>query len=178
MSNRWITEERLNSLPAGYRVREMGQGSARPKAPAKRAPSATPAALPPGAVPAAPAPKGMQLMQAKGRMAKGEMNATEAKYAAHLDQLRLAGDVLWWEFEAIKLQLAPDTTLTVDFSVMLADGTLEMHDVKGAKAIYTDDAKVKMKVAASKFPFVFRVVFPVKKADGGGWNIELVGRAQ
>lgn len=178
MSNRWITEERLNSLPAGYRVREMGQGGARLKAPARRDQNATPAALPPGAIATKPAPTGMQLMQAKGRLAKGTMNATETKYAAHLDQLRLAGDVLWWKFEAIKLQLAPDTTLTVDFVVLLADGTLEMHDVKGAKAIYADDAKVKMKVAASEFPFVFRVVFPVKKADGGGWNIERVGRAE
>ena len=114
-------------------------------------------------------------MQAKGRLAKGTMNATEARYAAYLDQLRLAGEVLQWKFEAIKLQLAPDTTLTPDFMVMLADGSLEMHDVKGAKAIYTDDAKVKMKVAAREFPFVFRVVFPMKKADGGGCNIEVVG---
>lgn len=178
MSKRWITEDALNKLPAGYRVREMGQAGARPKTPANRAQNATPAALPPGAITKAPASTGMQLMQAKGRLAKGKMNATEAKYAAHLDQLKLVGEVLQWKFEAIKLQLAPDTTLTVDFMVMLADGTLEMHDVKGAKAIYTDDAKVKMKVAASEFPFVFRVVFPVKKADGGGWSIERVGPAE
>ncbi|MDG9809466.1 MULTISPECIES: DUF1064 domain-containing protein [Pseudomonas] len=175
MTKRWMSEEQLNNLPPGYKVRETGRAGAQARRPAGRSADA-----PPPIAPAAPAAEptksgGLAVMQAKGRLAKGTMNATEARYAAYLDQLRLAGEVLQWKFEAIKLQLAPDTTLTPDFMVMLADGSLEMHDVKGAKAIYTDDAKVKMKVAAREFPFVFRVVFPMKKADGGGWNIEVVG---
>jgi hypothetical protein len=156
-------------------ARALGGATSVPKSPARkpvRAADAPPPVLAP--IAAAPKPTGMQRMQAKGRLPKGEMNATETKYAGHLDELRLAGEVLWWKFEAITLTLAPKTTLTVDFSVMLADGSFEMHDVKGAKAIYTDDAKVKMKVAAQMFPFVFRVVFPVAKGEGGGWNIEEV----
>lgn len=175
MSNRWITEERLNNLPPGYKVREMGRAGAKPRRAAARSEDAPPPVVPSASTAAPAKAGGLATMQAKGRLAKGTMNATETRYAAYLDQLRLAGEVLQWKFEAIKLQLAPDTTLTPDFMVMMADGSLEMHDVKGAKAIYTDDAKVKMKVAAKEFPFVFRVVFPVKKTDGGGWNIEVVG---
>ena len=107
-------------------------------------------------------------------MKTGEMNGTEAAYAAHLEARKQAGEVLWYEFEAIKLKLSDNTHLTVDFSLMLADGTLELHDVKGSKAIYQDDAKVKMKWAAQRYPFVFRVAFPKKKKDGGGWDIEEV----
>ena len=174
MAQRWITEERLNSLPPGYRVREQGKGANRPHTPARRAQEAPPPALPPSAMPSTPEPTAMERMQAKGRLAKGDMNATEARYAAHLNERKLVGEVLWWKFEAIKLVLAPETSLTVDFAVMLADGTLEMHDVKGSKSIYTDDAKVKMKIAADQYPFVFRVAYPKRKAQGGGWDIEAV----
>lgn len=111
-------------------------------------------------------------LHALGRKKKGEMNATEAKFANYLRGLEMAGDILWWKHEGIKLQLADNTTLSVDFNVMYADGLLVMIDVKGAKAIIEEDAKVKMKVAAEQFPFVFRYAFPRQKKDGGGWIIE------
>lgn len=175
MSKRWMSEEQLSNLPAGYKVREMSRAGAQSKRPPARSEDAPPPVAPAAAAAEPSKSGGMAAMQAKGRLAAGTMNATEAKYAAYLGQLTLAGDVLWWKFEPVKLLLAPQTTLTPDFMVMLADGSLEMHDVKGAKAIYTDDAKVKMKIAAQEYPFVFRVVYPVKKADGGGWSIEVVG---
>lgn len=176
MTKRWISEEHLKSLPADMTRRALG--GAAPAPTARKAPSrATPKAvqIPEPVVATTPAPTAKQRMQAKGRLPKGEMNATETRYATHLAELKLAGDVLWWRFEPVKLLLAPLTTLTPDFMVMLADGSLEMHDVKGAKAIYEDDAKVKMKVAAKDYPFVFRVVFPKAKKDGGGWLVEEVG---
>jgi hypothetical protein len=111
-------------------------------------------------------------LHALGRLADGEENATEKRYAAHLEQRKQAGEILWYLFEGIKLKLAPKTFLTVDYAVMSSDGQLEMHDVKGARAIFSDDAKVKMKVAADKFPFVFKVAFPKKARDGGGWDVE------
>lgn len=111
---------------------------------------------------------------ALGRLKRGEMNATERDYGAELEQRRRAGEVLWYRFEGLKLRLADSTFLTVDYAVMRTDGVLEMHDVKGSRAIYMDDAKVKMKVAAEMYPFVFRVVYPRRKRDGGGWDIEEV----
>lgn len=117
---------------------------------------------------------GLQRMRALGRLKAGAMNKTEAAYAAYLDLLRSAGDVLWFRFEGLKFRLADNTFLTPDFVVMMADGQIELHDCKGAKAIYMDDAKVKMKVAAEQYPFVFRVAFPKPKREGGGWLIEEV----
>lgn len=109
---------------------------------------------------------------ALGRLKTGAMNKTEAAYALHLSQQQTAGRVQWFRFEGVKLRLADNTFLTVDFAVLASDGRLEMHDVKGARAIFSDDARVKMKVAADQYPFVFRVAFPRPKRDGGGWDIE------
>jgi len=114
--------------------------------------------------------------QALGRLPTGEMNKTEAAYAKHLDAQILTGAVLEWWFEAVKLRLADATFLTVDFMVLPASCALELHDVKGGRGIVTDDAWVKMKVAAARFPFVFKVAFPRARRDGGGWDVETVGR--
>lgn len=113
-------------------------------------------------------------LQALGRLKVGELNKTEQAYRAHLESLKQAGEVLWYRFEGIKLRLADKTFLTVDFAVMLADGQLQMHDCKGSKAIFHDDARVKMKVAADSYPFAFKVAYPLSKKEGGGWLIEEV----
>lgn len=115
-------------------------------------------------------------LQALGRLKKGTMNRTEERYER--DVLRtsmIAGTILWYRFEGIKLRLADNTFLTVDFAVMNRDCGLEMHDVKGSVHVFTDDARVKMKCAADQYPFVFKVAYPVPTAKGGGWNIEVVG---
>lgn len=107
--------------------------------------------------------------RALGRMPVGAMNKTEQLYADHLELQKRAGLVQWFEFEAVKLRLADNTFLTVDFAVMSAEGQLEMHEVKG---FWEDDARVKVKVAASLFPFQFKAFKPKPKKDGGGWAVE------
>ncbi len=104
-----------------------------------------------------------------GRRKPGVMNKTEAAYAAHLESQRIAGIVEWYAFEAITFKLAADTRYTPDFLVMLADGRLQCHEVKG---FWRDDAKVKIKVAAEKFPLEFIAVRMKAKRDGGGWEVE------
>lgn len=113
---------------------------------------------------------GKERLQALGRMRDGSMNKTEARYAQHLDVLKHQGAILWWAFEGIKLRLADRTHLTVDFAVLTSDGMLQMHDVKGAKAIVEDDARAKTKIAAQLFPFAFFMVYPDKAS--GGWTVE------
>ena len=90
-----------------------------------------------------------------GRLKAGEMNKTESAYSAHLETLRIAGELLWHKFEGLKLRLADNTFLTVDFFVMTSSGELQAHDVKG---FLTEDANVKMKVAASMYPFEFFII--------------------
>lgn len=106
---------------------------------------------------------------ALGRLKPGEMNKTEAAYAAHLELQKAAGNVLWYRFEGVKLRLADNTFLTIDFAVMAADGTIEMHEVKGH---WEDDARVKIKVAAVQYPFRFIAVKARAKKHGGGWEVE------
>lgn len=99
-------------------------------------------------------------------MKVGAMNRTEEAYAAHLERLRLAGDVEWYRFEGVKLRLADKTFYTPDFAVMAGDGFMEMHEVKG---FWTDDARVKIKVAADQYPFRFIAFKAIPKSRGGGW---------
>ena len=106
---------------------------------------------------------------ALGRLKVGQMNKTEAAYGQHLQQLQAAGEVLWYVFEGVKLRLADNTFYTPDFAVMRADGQLEMHEVKG---FWQDDARVKIKVAASMYPFKFVALKVKPKKDGGGWTVE------
>lgn len=110
-------------------------------------------------------------LQKLGRLKNGQMNKTEATYSSRLEEMRLAGLILWWKFEGVKLRLADNTFLTMDFGVVNADGLFELHDVKGSMAIFSDDAKVKVKVAAEMYPFVFKIVVPRAKKNGGGWEV-------
>jgi hypothetical protein len=109
-------------------------------------------------------------MYALGRLKTGQMNKLEAEYEAEVLKPALrAGQVHWYRFEGIKLRLADNTFLTVDFAVMRADGVLEMVECKGR---WMDDARVKIKVAAEMYPFRFLAVRARTKKDGGGWAVE------
>ena len=110
-----------------------------------------------------------------GRSAPGVLNKTEAEYADYLEREKTRGHVEWYAFEPIKLRLADRTFYTPDFLVMLHDLSLEVHEVKGH---WEDDARVKIKVAAEMFPFVFRAITKRRKRDGGGWDVEVFGGAQ
>lgn len=106
---------------------------------------------------------------ALGRLKTGQMNKTEAAYAAFLELRRAAGEILWYRFEGVKLRLADNTFYTPDFAVMAADSSMEMHEVKGH---WEDDARVKIKVAADQYPFRFIAMKVNAKKNGGGYTSE------
>ena len=99
--------------------------------------------------------------------ASGRMNKTEAVYASHLALWKAAGHVLFYEFEPIKLRLADKTFYTPDFLVVTSDRMIELHEVKG---FWRDDARVKIKVAAERFP-MFQFV-AVQRSGRNGWKAE------
>ena len=108
--------------------------------------------------------------QARGRATKpaGRMNQTEQAYADHLEARKRAGEIAWWSYEPWKFRLADKTFLTPDFGVMLADGMIELHEVKG---YMEDDAAVKIKVASAQhWMFAWVVIRKIK----GGWKVERV----
>ncbi|CAM8631350.1 hypothetical protein [Sphingobium cupriresistens] len=113
---------------------------------------------------------GKERLQALGRMKSGEKNQTEQRYEDEvLLPGRLTGDILWYRFEGVKLRLADNTFLTVDYAVLPKDGVLTMIDVKGGPGVVTEDARVKMRVAADTYPFVFQMTWPNRRH---GWIVE------
>lgn len=106
---------------------------------------------------------------ALGRMKSGELNKTESAYKDHLDQLVLAGDVVWYKFEGLTFKLADNLRYTPDFIVMNKSGELEAIEVK---SWWVGDAKAKIKMASESFPIKFTAVYAKPKKDGGGWKVE------
>lgn len=105
------------------------------------------------------------------------MNRWEREYAAVLETRKLAGEVIWWAFEAITLKLGHDCRYTPDFAVVPAGDMewIEFHEVKG---FWRDDAKVKIRVAAGLFPWARFVVVTKPRghsrgeSGGGGWKAQ------
>lgn len=106
---------------------------------------------------------------ALGRLKVGAMNKTEQSYGTQLELMKQSGMVLWYRFEGLKLRLADNTFYTPDFAVLADDGVMECHEVKG---FWTDDARVKIKIAAEMYPFRFKAFKVKPKKDGGGWAME------
>jgi hypothetical protein len=101
----------------------------------------------------------------------GGMNRTEREYAGVLDLRVAAGEVARWRFEPLKFRLGAACFYTPDFEVVLADGTLEYHEVKGGH--WMEDARVKIKAVAALFADRrFVAVQKRRKKDGGGWKVE------
>jgi hypothetical protein len=98
----------------------------------------------------------------RGRPRPGHKNKTEEAYGNLLSN---DPTIEWVAFEGIKLRLADKTFYTPDYFLMRKTGELECHEVKG---FWEDDARVKIKVAAEKFPFRFVAV----KAKRGAWEYE------
>lgn len=112
--------------------------------------------------------------QALGRLKTGEMNKSEARYEDEVLKPALRdGEIQWYRFEGVKLRIAPKAFLTPDFAVLTRGNLIELHDVKGSRVLYQDDAKVKIKVAADTYPFVFKLAFPPKR-KGESWEVETV----
>lgn len=110
----------------------------------------------------------------------GEMNGTERRYSEYLEIERIKDPpslAAWW-FEPIRLRLAIKTFYTPDFLVQRLAGGLELVDVKGRPGSgpggWTDDARVKIKVAARLYPLFdfIGASWLTKKQGGPGWKFE------
>jgi len=111
----------------------------------------------------------MRTFKAKANTARrvaGTMNKTEASYAALLEARKLAGEIHHWQFEAINLKLAKLTSYLPDFFIILANGEIEFHEVKG---FWQSSGRVKIKVAAENHPWFSFVGVQYKKKE---WSYE------
>lgn len=103
--------------------------------------------------------------QALGRLKSGVMNKMEKKYSQHLDALKYSGEILEWYWDKLNLRLADGCFYKPDFMVLKSDNSLEIHETKG---FWTDDALVKIKVAADIFPFRFIAI----QLKNGEWEVK------
>lgn len=99
------------------------------------------------------------------------MNKTETRYAERLAAQKAAGELDRADFEAVTLKLGDDVRYTPDFMVTrvyrhIEATAIEFHEVKGA--FIRDDARVKLRVAATLFP-MFR--FFLSQYVKGQWTI-------
>lgn len=85
---------------------------------------------------------------------KRGMNGLESAYARQLEERKAAGYIDWYEFEPMRLKLADGTYYRPDFGVV-RNGRLEFHETKGHMR---EAARVRLNVAADKFPFAFYLV--------------------
>ena len=110
----------------------------------------------------------MKQYVARAHVRPDKRNNTERRYADEILEPRRRGKIIraYW-FEGIKLRLADNTFYTPDYLVEIADGTLEVHEVKG---FWREDARVKIKVAAEIFPF--RFLAASWNSRGKHWEIE------
>lgn len=103
----------------------------------------------------------------QGQTKPGQMNKTEEAYAAFLKGKQLMGAIDSYAYEAVKLKLADRTFYTPDFMVD-AITHIEFHEVKG---YWQDDARVKIKVAASLYP-QFKFIAIKKGNKTTPWIVE------
>lgn len=123
---------------------------------------------------------------ARGRKSvRGQMNKTEERYASHLEQRKLAGEIEWYAYEPWRLRIADgeNAFYAPDFGVMLSDGTVECHETKAGtidkktgqlKTMSEEAARVRIKVAASTHPFRFVLAVERPRKAGGGFEVSEV----
>lgn len=100
------------------------------------------------------------------------MNKLEQAYDALLAGRKLVGEIADYWYEGITLKLAEGTRYTPDFLVLMPDGELQFHEVKAGmavkvdgvatgetKAMSEDASRIKIKIAAERFPFRFIMAY-------------------
>lgn len=88
------------------------------------------------------------------------MNKSEAQFAQKLEFQKVAGDIVWWGFEPIRIRLANGTFYRPDFVTVDKNGRTAIYEVKG---YMREAARVRLKVAVEKLPYPF---FLVRKHKG------------
>ena len=109
-----------------------------------------------------------RVVRTTGKNEKGQ-NKTEAAFDRHLADIKYRGGIKEYWFEAVKFRLAGRCYYTPDFYVIRDDDLHLCYEVKG---FWRDDARVKFKVAAEKFPHIHWVA--VRRINGE-WEYELIG---
>jgi hypothetical protein len=100
--------------------------------------------------------------RAKGRPAPSPYRSQlEADYAQRLELQRIAGEVLGYDYEGMRLNLGGGAWYKPDFLILPPSMELTLAEVKG---FWREAARVRIKVAAAKYPYLRFVA--VTREDG------------
>ncbi len=114
---------------------------------------------------------GVEQAAPKPEKRRGRMNKLETAYAANLAERLADGAIYWWAFEPVKLRLADGAWYCPDFAVLDGVDGLSFIETKG---FWREAARIRIKVAADKYPFRFVAVTKHKRT--GEWEYETFGR--
>lgn len=101
-------------------------------------------------------------------------NKWEAVWGQELEIKKRLGEILWYQFEALRFRLADGAWYKPDYISMARDGTITAWEIKG---FWRESARVRIKVAADRHPFRFIAVTKQRVKDGGGWSEEMFSAA-
>jgi hypothetical protein len=88
------------------------------------------------------------------------MNGWEGEYNDQLELRRRDGEILWFDYEVMRLEIADGSWWKFDFLVKFRDGRIEIHEIKGWMR---REDRVKIRAAAAKYPIP---IFVVSKSSG------------
>lgn len=113
------------------------------------------------------------LPEKKPKQPRG-MNKWERDYSLVLEAERQAGKIRSWEFEGLSFKLGRGARFTPDFivhRVILDYDEIERDEIEAreCKGHWREAARVRIKVAASKYPWCR---FIAVSKDGAGWKTE------
>jgi hypothetical protein len=124
-----------------------------------------------GRAPVNTAPASVNVEPGPVNKRRGVPNKTESLRLRELEVQKVAGEVLDFGFERLKLRLADGAWFTPDIDVVYPDRHVEIEEVKGH---WREAAMVRIKVAAEQFPcFKFTALRRVK----GAWERQQFGRS-
>ena len=109
------------------------------------------------------------MKRAKVKIRERSWNKTERDFAERLKMCQKSGLIAWWSFEPWRLRLGKGAWYTPDFIVLENDGCLICYETKG---FWREAARVRIKVAADRYPFLRFVAARLVK---GEWEFEEIG---
>jgi hypothetical protein len=104
-----------------------------------------------------------EIIARKRKIKEKGMNKTEKEFSEILEEAFQRGEILRWQFEEVTLKIAPSTRYIPDFVAVMPNGNWQVFEIKGH---LEDDAAVKFKAAAEKYP---EISFHMLKKKKGQW---------
>ena len=99
-----------------------------------------------------------------GRLPRGTMNKTEARYELGLKALKQNGQIRDYKFEGVKFRLGDNCYYTPDFMIIGNDGVISFDEIKGGYIM--EDSTLKWKMVCEMYPYFHFRMMQYSAKDG------------